>query len=191
MAIRVLSWRLVLVIVLAASAAVLTSTGQAARLEIAASASASVSSAGAERLLVKFDDLSSLSDKEILYAKCVVELALDSCTGKVDLLAAPLTRDWDPESVSWLYPWDSIGGDFSLICSVWREAEGSQAAAVEFLVTSLVEHWVDGLIPNNGIILIPLPRDTVGCVPVFASPGGTTSTWLRARLIVKYALTMR
>lgn len=72
-------------------------------------------------------------------------------------LSAPFVES----EVTWLesqdgIPWTSPGGDYDNY-SYGRFTITNDGGWVEFDVTELVERWTDGILENNGLILVPVP----------------------------------
>lgn len=80
----------------------------------------------------------------------------------------PVTRDWKSAgTVTWESPWDSVGGDYS-----GRVARSSVTLKrnqgdkdIKLNVTLIVKAWLEGVAPNNGIVILPSRAD-LGNAPV-------------------------
>ena len=69
----------------------------------------------------------------------------------------PITREWGTAgSASWSLPWERPGGDFSgdvaRASTTLKSADGEDE--VRLNVTFIVKAWLDGVLPNNGIVIL-------------------------------------
>jgi hypothetical protein len=74
----------------------------------------------------------------------------------------PVAKDWSAAAeVSWASPWDSPGGDYSTKSLgrgvTLRRAQGKKEISSNALF--LVKSWLNGSLPNNGIIIVPSEAD--------------------------------
>jgi hypothetical protein len=167
---------LVFVAVLLAMTLGLASYGPAtaATLELPIVAHASISDdIGQTRLLIDFGDLRNLAGKKILYAKCRINIDVDSCVDVLnELEIKPLTKAWSAETVTWESSWTNTGGDYNDSMTRITAFQGGPDGETEILLTELVQAWIDGRVPSRGLILIPreggcdyelseLPHDTL------------------------------
>jgi hypothetical protein len=130
---------------------------QAATLVLPLQAHCTISdTTGQVRILVDFGDLEVLAGKRILYAKCYLNIDVDTCVSLVnELEVRPLTTSWAAQDANWEDGWVSPGGDFSdeLVRTV--DFQAGRDGDTEIVVTELIQAWVDGQAANHGLILIP------------------------------------
>ena len=84
----------------------------------------------------------------------------DADFGMLEVL--PVTKDWKSAgTASWSSPWNSPGGDFSgdaaRASTTLKGADGEKE--VRLNVTFIVKAWLDGVLPNNGIVILGSPGD--------------------------------
>jgi hypothetical protein len=112
---------------------------------------------GQFRILINFGDLEALAGKKILYAKLTFQLAGDTCvSGLNDVAIEPVTRQWSSQTVNWLSPWDSAGGDFTRTGAFASAGHAGLSSTHEILLTPLVQAWVDGKRPCHGLVIFAL-----------------------------------
>lgn len=74
----------------------------------------------------------------------------------------PVGRDWQSTGlVSWSSPWDSPGGDYSkdrLGTGVTLKKDAGEKET-RLNVTLIVKAWLDGAIPNNGLVILSSQAD--------------------------------
>lgn len=139
---------------------------------------------GQTRLLVDFGDLSALNGKKILYAKCYLDIDVDTCNKALNVLEVkPVTRAWSKDTVTWQGSWANAGGDFSDRGAKLIDFQRGRSGVTEFLLTELVQSWIDGKTENHGLILIP--KDS-GCNYALRSNSLFPSAG-KGKLYVRYA----
>ena len=111
------------------------------------------------RVLVEFDLSSIPRGARIRYAGLALtdngEIPWDAPFVPVSIGA--ISRDWDPSSVDWTAPssgqdWEEAGGDWNPDFSAYRVIVRDARAPARFLVTHFAQEWLDGSLPNHGII---------------------------------------
>ncbi|MFZ5569347.1 MAG: fibronectin type III domain-containing protein [Thermodesulfobacteriota bacterium] len=68
-----------------------------------------------------------------------------------------VTTAWNEGTVTWNFPWLTPGGDYDTTHMLGRTEFSSGADHAYFapiVITSTVQQWVDGLTPNNGMMLV-------------------------------------
>jgi len=74
----------------------------------------------------------------------------------------PIGRDWQSAGlISWSSPWDTPGGDYSadqLGTGVTLKKDAPEKET-RLNVTLLVKAWLEGVIPNNGLIILSSQTD--------------------------------
>jgi len=131
---------------------------------------APVTGSACPRLLVKFDLPQELYGVEVDYAQVLLPMLVGQMQSRhLGIRAWSLSRDWVPGSTSWVYPWDTAGGDFSGQASpatIMRPGEVRNGAVIVVLdVTDIVQHWTDVPSANHGLAVSS------------TDPGSVTSTW--------------
>jgi hypothetical protein len=117
---------------------------------------------GSTAILIDFGTLDALRGMKILYAKCYLNLRLDSCTTASDgLEVKPLTESWEAVASGAISLTDStrraVTDAFSTDADIGRGPEEDTG----ILLTELLQAWVDKRMANNGLVL--LSRSS-GCV---------------------------
>ena len=111
----------------------------------------------AGRILVKFDLPEQLTGALIDYAELMFTATPDTGLGYICILGAfPVTKSWQSGVVSWSGGWDNAGGDYtdsSYACSLIRTSP-DQITRID--ISEIVQSWVDGDLPNFGLIIMPL-----------------------------------
>jgi hypothetical protein len=109
------------------------------------------------RILVKFSLPEQLNGAFIDYAELTFTATPDTGSSYICLLGAfPVTKSWESGVVSWSGGWDNAGGDYiesTYACSLIRTSP-DQPTRID--VSEIVSMWVDGTIPNYGLIIMPL-----------------------------------
>jgi len=71
----------------------------------------------------------------------------------VSIKVYPILIDWNPENVSWTFPWTTPGGDFDDSHYAERSFAELGTQAVEFDLTDLCARWADGRLPYYGFLI--------------------------------------
>jgi hypothetical protein len=112
------------------------------------------------RLLFKFNLPSKLSDKRIDYAEVVFKAKIDTLSRYSVMFAGfPVTTDWDKATVSWSGSWTNEGGDYNDSLYEIGLIKARSDGVVRFDITRLVTAWQQELIPNYGLIIIPVEEE--------------------------------
>lgn len=116
---------------------------------------------GTTGILIDVGSLDTLAGSKILYAKCYLNIAVDSCSESDDGLdGKALVAQWPAVATGTVDLTDSSGAlssfTFTAGANIGRGANGD----TEILVTELVKAWVEGHMVNNGFVLLPR---TTGC----------------------------
>lgn len=125
--------------------------------------SASISGEMAEltdpRILLSFD-LSAIPENAVIWyagLRLYDESGLPWNAEYVPVHVVPLSRSWDPESVSWDGPssgedWTQDGGDFDATRTAYRVLMLDAETPAKFILTSTVKEWLAGERQNYGIM---------------------------------------
>jgi hypothetical protein len=102
----------------------------------------------------------------------------------------PLTQSWVEGEVTWNErnsgnPWSSGGGDYDNTREVNLDV-GTTGCWHSFNITDIVQDWVDGVIPNHGLIFIANAVE-IGENARFYSSDYATDANLRPKFILSYA----
>jgi hypothetical protein len=98
--------------------------------------------------------------------------------GTMNLRVHALTSSWTENHVSWdertaSAEWSSEGGDYHPAAAATLALPASFSSGwIEFSVTALAQAWVDGVTPNDGVIVLELSPDQFS----IASKEGSGST---------------
>ena len=99
-----------------------------------------------------------------LLTNYLIEIELDGekASKRIELTAFPVTTFWDPDSVSWDFPWRKPGGDLFLP-SKWRDPEiiaaGKKKKLLRFPVLDAVREVSRERLPIYGFALTaPIPE---------------------------------
>ena len=100
-----------------------------------------------------------------LLSEYVIELEFDreKTTRRIELAAYPITTFWDPDSVSWDFPWSTPGGDIFLTRE-WRDKEilfpGEKKEGARFFVLDPVREVLsEGHFIYGFALTAPIPRE--------------------------------
>jgi len=115
------------------------------------------------RTLVYFELPSRLREKKADFDNAFLIFrgtVADADFGMVEVF--PVTTDWESAgTASWSSPWHSAGGDFSkdVACGsvTLKNEDGEKEVRVN--VTLVVKAWVEGVLPNNGIMILGSQTD--------------------------------
>jgi hypothetical protein len=113
------------------------------------------------RILLKFDLPGQLTEVTIDYAELLFHVVPDTGSSYIRLMGAfPVAKSWEKGSISWSSGWDKAGGDYldSIYSSCRIRTSPEELTRVD--ITSILQMWIDGIIPNYGLILIPLEDPT-------------------------------
>jgi hypothetical protein len=109
------------------------------------------------RLLVYFD-LPSPNENKLDFDSAFLVFrgkVTDADFGTVEVF--PVTTDWKSAGTpSWGSPWHTAGGDFTnnLARGSVTLKSANADEEVRLNVTLIVKAWVDGVLPNNGIVIL-------------------------------------
>jgi hypothetical protein len=144
-------------------------------------------SSGNARVLIGFGELEELSGKKILYAKCLLNVVLDSCEAQpAEIEVRPVSSSWSAAQATWESPWDSSGGDL-LTDRLMTVTAQRGVGASEIMMTELVQAWTNSELDNNGVALLVR---TGTCSLRLTSDARFTSSGY-GDLLVKYVDTSR
>jgi hypothetical protein len=116
---------------------------------------------GETRLLVDFGSLDTLAGYQILYAKCFLDIDVDSCVLQAkEVEVRALTDAWTPGTVDWNTTWSKPGGDISEDFATFANIQKGRNGDTEIHLTGLIQAWVDSDMANFGLVLIPFIK---GC----------------------------
>lgn len=156
---------------------------------------------GSMRSVVSFD-LSQIPEGSTINSATfsLYQLAqVDNSTPTLDVHY--LTRDWTEgtgvlnntgDGATWsthdgVNPWSDPGGDYSAAASASAVAPDSNASWVDWDVTSLAQAWVDGSIPNNGLLVKEdMENPWTWDMKIYASSDYGTDPSLRPKLVIDY-----
>ncbi|MBI5868077.1 MAG: hypothetical protein HZB43_07305 [candidate division Zixibacteria bacterium] len=116
---------------------------------------------GTSGILIDIGSLDTLAGSKILYAKCYLNIAVDSCADMYNALdAKSLVAQWSALATGSISLTDTSAAmstrAFAADIDIGRGANGD----TEILVTELLKAWLEGRMANNGFVL--LPRN-IGC----------------------------
>lgn len=109
------------------------------------------------RLLFKFDLPEQLDEAFIDYAELRFTATPDTGESYICLMGVfPVTRTWDPASLSWSSGWSNAGGDYidTIYSSCVIRTSTNRVTRAD--ITDILQMWVDSTLTNNGVILMPL-----------------------------------
>lgn len=131
--------------------------------------------------VIRFDSLpSELDNALIVSAQLKLMHASSNTQAPRSLGVHRLTTKWG-NGVTWTAPWTRDGGDYVERPTWTTEITGDNNANVEYgwRIDPLVEGWVSGAFPKNGVLLKPLG-------PLSAKFYSLDSTIYKPRLLVRY-----
>ena len=112
---------------------------------------------GFGRILFKFDLPSQLQGVIIDFADLTFFATPDTGSSYICLMGAfPVTRSWEPASLSWSNGWTNAGGDHadSIFSTSVIRTSSERPSRVD--ITDIVQMWVDGTLANYGLMVMPL-----------------------------------
>ncbi|MBI3872302.1 MAG: hypothetical protein HY304_04395 [candidate division Zixibacteria bacterium] len=108
------------------------------------------------RLVVDFGDLGGIMGKQILYAKCCLNVQWDTCGGpENEAIVMPLSPNSDPAKMSYQSVSDSPPEGLADSLGFTVNAGQRKDGKLEILLNEVVQEWANGKITNRGLILIP------------------------------------
>jgi hypothetical protein len=115
---------------------------------------------GYSLILIEFAPVDSLPGRKILYAKCQLNIDLDTCVQFVeDIQISPLRQQWSADSVGWRDAVGNVDEDTLLALSCFSQPSPGRNGFTEILLTSIVQSWADGKLENHGLVLISRNQD--------------------------------
>jgi len=163
---------------------------QAANTNYGAAAETWVSSASNDttRSLLRFDTGLIPADAKILAATLSLERQGGSGSDQ-PVSAHRILNSWNEDSVTWNeretgVNWDTVGVDFDDMV-VATTPIGSAKQRYEWLITSLVKDWVEGIYPNYGVVLV---AGVAGMPGEQFYTSDETNPARHPRLIIRYAV---
>jgi hypothetical protein len=140
----------------------------------------------AGRILVKFELPEQLNGALIDYAELMFTATPDTGSGYICILGAfPVTKNWESGVVSWSGGWDNAGGDYTdsmYACSLIRT---SPDLITRIDISGIVQSWVDGDLPNYGLIIMPLENPN-RFLKLHSTPGFAPN--IKAKVRIFYTL---
>jgi hypothetical protein len=113
-----------------------------------------------DRFLLKFDLPTALANKKIDFAAVKLTLPVDTSLKRpVSFTVFAVSRDWDPENVTWSGSWTTPGGDFNNLYVTTVTILPKRNRPVVADLTPLTRLWAKGTAANFGIILVPIPDE--------------------------------
>jgi hypothetical protein len=115
------------------------------------------------RVLIYFDlpDELGKTRVEIEHAVLILEGEMsDTDFGQLDVF--PITKEWkNSDNVLWSSPWEKPGGDYTgnFMGRSVTLSSGSGKGIVRLDVTFMVKAWLDGILENHGMAMIPSTDD--------------------------------
>lgn len=104
--------------------------------------------------LLKFGFPGAMDDAVVLGAELsLVQIDSKSSAAGRALALHRLTRDWPHDGSTWTVPWSAEGGDY-VAPPVATVAIGGNAVYT-WRIDGLVESWLNGAVPNFGVLLKP------------------------------------
>jgi len=104
--------------------------------------------------LLKFGFPGAMDDAVVLSAELsLTQIDSKSTQPQQSLALHRLTRDWPQDGSTWIAPWSTAGGDYVAALVATRAIDGN--AQYSWRIDALVESWVDGAVPNFGLLLKP------------------------------------
>jgi len=73
--------------------------------------------------------------------------------GRVSFQAFPLSRAWDPRTVTWASPWEKAGGDWSSRVSAYEISDAGSGKTVNLDVTDFANGWLREPSKNFGVLV--------------------------------------
>lgn len=129
------------------------------------------------RVLLRFD-LSALPDSAVVQfagLRLADQASIPWSTQFVPVVAGALTKQWDGTAASWYtasgnQTWDNAGGDWDPQLTAYRVIVRKARAPAELLLTGLVTKWIQGDVPNYGLIVMIRDVDELAdVVPYFSA----------------------
>ena len=118
---------------------------------------------GAARVLFRCPPVHAAEGLAVRRATLTLSITGPSEARTVHLQVHPVTREWDPRTVSWESGWSRPGGDFDdELYARTRVALDRGATTAHLDVTSLVKEIVESGFVVDGFILTVAPRDGEG-----------------------------
>lgn len=108
--------------------------------------------------LIKFDDLpNELDNALIVSAQLTLMHASSNTQAPRSLGVHRVTTKWGP-GVTWATPWNNKGGDYveRPMWTVPINGDSNANAEYTWRIDPLVEGWVSGAFPKNGVLLKPI-----------------------------------
>src|SRR5947209_13729051 len=136
------------------------------------------------RALLKFDLSSIPSNAQILNAEMGLRLYARSTTTGIPLGVYPATHTWTT-GATWntadgTAAWTTAGGDYSGASAYTNTSVGSCLSNLcdwnYWYPTTLVQNWVNGSTPNDGLILKEPTENTTNVLQMYSSKN-LSSTW--------------
>jgi hypothetical protein len=137
---------------------------------------------GADRRgLIKFN-LSSIPSNATVTSATLYLYEKGNKTGQTTYIYR-VTSNWSENTVTWL-SWSLLGGDFDSSMSYFTFIPDQNNCMLTLDIKSLVQLWVSGAFPNNGLMLYSTgPNHTISYV---SKESGTASE--RPKLDIVYSL---
>src|SRR5438094_26807 len=136
----------------------------------------------ASRALLQFNLQSIPSTNTVVSAKLLLYLGSASTSTQTSLSVYQLTRTWTTGATWNKYDgtnsWTTPGGDFSGTAAATTNGIAAAGVWYNWAPTQLVQGWVNGTIPNNGLILKE-PTENVTNVLSFNSATGSNPPYLQ------------
>ena len=104
------------------------------------------------RLLVQFTLPDILAAYSIDFACISFGADCAGDEGRVSFQVFPVSRAWDPRTVSWANPWDKAGGDWNARLSAYEISEAGSGRTVELDVTDFANGWLKEPSKNFGLL---------------------------------------
>jgi hypothetical protein len=107
---------------------------------------------GERRGLLRFDLSDIPLDARIASAR--LYLYEMNAKGNLVIKVFRVTDNWSESTVTWASPWAVPGGDFDSSLAYALFIPDQQNCSISLDLSSLVQGWVDGSYPNQGVMLI-------------------------------------
>lgn len=133
------------------------------------------------RSLLLFNLSSIPSKSTIVHAELGLYSTAEQNTTAVSLSAYPMTRAWT-NAASWstyngTNAWTTAGGDYSGTATASATAGGTTGNWSRWYPTPLVQNWVNGTTPNDGLILKEPTENANNVLSFDSSEASTSSDW--------------